>query len=241
MSQELVPGVTRLPVRRRHRLVRWLVAAGIVVVLGLVLVLLYLTPVLKVTSVKVEGTRLADEAKIRTLLQPLEGQPMAKVSTEQVERLLADEPAIRDLRLGLRGAHSVTVTVVEYREVAVLKEGQSLYLVGDNGAKLKRISQDDTRKLPVVNLSAEDADGKIFDTVIHALAQLPTDVLSKLESAGAGSVDSVTFTLQDSRKVVWGDSSEGVLKAAALQTLLAQGGPKDKTIDVSTPSRPVTR
>ncbi|MGO3152158.1 MAG: cell division protein FtsQ/DivIB [Galactobacter sp.] len=241
MSQELAPGVTRLPVRRRHRLARWLVLAGIVVVLGLVLVLLYLTPVLKVTSVKVEGTRLADHSKVQAMLDPLEGQPLAKVSTREVERLVADEPAIRDLRLGLRGAHSVTVTVVEHREVAVLKEGKAFYLVGDNGAKLKRISKDETRKLPVVNLDAEDPDGKIFDTVIHALAQLPTDVLSKLKSAGAGSVDSVTFTLNDRRTVVWGDSSDGVLKAAALQTLLAKGGPNDKVIDVSTPSRPVTR
>lgn len=241
MNQESAFGVTRLPTRRRRHVVRWFVSLGIVVVLALVLVLLYLTPVLKVTSIKVEGTRLADENKVRTLLEPLEGEPLAKVSTNQVERLVADEPAIQDVRLGLRGAHSVTVTVVEHREVAVLQQGKSHYLVGDNGAKLKRISSDDTRKLPVVKLSAKDPDGKIFDTVVQALAQLPTEVLSKLETAGAGSVDSVTFTLQGSRKVVWGDSSEGRLKAAALQTLLSKSGPKDKIIDVSTPSRPVTR
>jgi cell division protein FtsQ len=242
MSRDLAPGVTPMPVRRRRRLTRWLVAAGLVVVLALVLVVLYLTPALKVTSIKVEGTRLTDENRIMTLLEPLQGEPLAKVSTAQVQRLVADEPAIQDIRLGLRGTHSVTVTVVEHREVAVLKQGKVYYLVGDNGAKLKRVAaQDSSRKLPLVALSASDPDAKIFDTVVAALAQLPTDVLGKLKSAGASSVDSVTFTLQDGRKVVWGDSSEGRLKAAALQTLLAKGGPQDKTIDVSTPSRPVTR
>lgn len=233
--------VTPMPQRPRRRLRRWLLLGGLVVVLALVLVLLYLTPLLSVRTVTVEGTRLADSGKVEKLLQPLKGEPLAKVSTSKVKSLLAEEPAIQDIRLGLASKDRVKVTIVEHREIAVLKSGRNHYLVGDNGARLKKLGSRGDRRLPVVKLSAEDPDGKIFDTVVEALAQLPGSVLKKLDSAGASSVDTVTFTLTDHRKVVWGDSSEGVLKAADLQTLLAKGGPKDKVIDVSTPSRPVTR
>jgi cell division protein FtsQ len=240
MSAQVHPALP-MPRRPRRRALRWFVVLGIVVVLGVVLALLYLTPLLKVTSVSVQGTRLTNDDRVARLLEPLKGKPLAEVSTERVKKLVSSEPAIQDIRLGLKGAHSVQVTIVEHREVAVLQQGKSLYLVGDNGAKLKRISAAQSRKLPIVKLSAKDPDGKIFDTVVQGLSQLPADVLAKLKTAGAASVDSVKFSLTDGRTVVWGDSSQGGLKAADLQTLLAKGGPKDKVIDVSTPERPVTR
>lgn len=233
--------VVHLPRRRRRGLRRLIAAASVVVVLALVLVLLYLTPLLSVHSVSVKGTRLADPAKLQALLKPLEGEPVARVSSDKVKSLLSSEPAVQDIRLGLDSSRDLVVTVIEHREVAVLEQGGKDYLVGDNGAKLKRLSSAKDRKLPLVKLTAQDPDGKIFDTVVQALSQLPAEVLAQLTTAGAGSVDTVQFTLTDGRTVVWGDASEGAFKAADLQALLADGGPKDKTIDVSTPSKPVTR
>lgn len=233
--------VVTLPRRPRRRLRRWLAAGVVVVVLALVLGLLYLTPLLDVRTVSVKGARLADPTKLSSLLQPLQGEPVARVSSDRVRSLLASEPAIQDIRLGLSSPHDVVVTVIEHREVAILERNGKDYLVGDNGARLKQLGSRKDRKLPVVKLSADDPDGRIFDTVVQALAQLPEDVLKKLDTAGAASVDTVRFKLTDGRTVVWGDAEEGAWKAADLEALLSASGPDDKTIDVSTPHKPVTR
>lgn len=233
--------VLTLPRRPRRRLRAWITAALVVVLLGGILGLLYLTPILSVHSVSVKGTRLADQNKVKTLLAPLRDTPLARVSTDRVKELLASEPAIQDVRLGLDGASKLVVEIIEHREVAILKQGEDFFLVGDNGARLKKLAKRSDRKLPVVQLSAPDPDRRIFDTVVQALAQLPTEVLAKLDTAGAGSVDTVRFKLTDGRTVVWGDASQGAFKAAALKVLLSKSGVKDKLLDVSTPRRPVTK
>lgn len=228
----------RPPRRRRRALISTVV---VVLVLAGVLALLYLTPLLSVRTVSVTGTRLASETKLIKLLDPLKGTPLARVSTDQVKGLLASEPAIQDVRLGLDSPGGLVVEIVEHREVALLKQGDSFYLVGDNGAQLKKLAKRSDRKLPLVQLSVADPDRRIFETVVQALAQLPSGVLAKLDTAGAGSVDTVTFKLNDGRTVVWGDASQGAWKAADLEVLLSSSGPKDKTLDVSTPRRPVAK
>lgn len=233
--------VLTLPRRPRRRLRGWITAGVVLLLLAGILGLLYLTPLLSVRSVSVKGTRLADQNRVQTLLEPLEDTPLARVSTDGVKRLLASEPAIQDVRLGLDGPSELVVEIIEHREVAILKQGEEFFLVGDNGARLKKLAKRTDRKLPVVQLSAPDGDGRIFDTVVQALAQLPTEVLAKLETAGASSVDTVTFKLTDGRSVVWGDASQGAFKAADLKVLLSTADLKDKILDVSTPRRPVTK
>ncbi|MDR2257296.1 MAG: FtsQ-type POTRA domain-containing protein [Arthrobacter sp.] len=226
---------------RRRRLRGWIAAAAAVLVVGGLLALLYLTPLLSVRTISISGTRLADEAKVRTLLQGFVGMPLARVSSEGVREALASEPAISDIRLGLDGPSGLEVTVLEHREVAVMAAGDGYVLVGDNGAKLKTLSKRSDRKLPLVKLEAKDADGRIFDTVVHALSQLPASVLKQLETAEAASVDTVTFSLGDGRTVVWGDASEGSLKAKVLAAMLKDKDLTDKVIDVSTPRTPLSK
>ena len=232
--------VLAMPRRPRRRLRGLSAALVAVVVVGAILAVLYLTPLLSVRTLSIEGTRLADKSKVTALLKPLLNTPLAKVSTEQVRALLEGEPAIQDVRLGLSGPDSLVVTIVEHREVAIRQQGENFYLVGDNGARLKKLDKRADRKLPVIKLGVPDKDGRIFDTVVHALAQLPADVLKQLDTAGAQSVDNVTFKLDDKRTVVWGDASEGALKAKVLQVMLGKNAVKDEVIDVSTPRVPLS-
>lgn len=232
--------VVELPRRRRRRARGWIAAGVGLVLLGGLLAVLYLTPALAVRQVEIKGTRLASDSSVHSLLEPLVGTPMARVTTDRVRALLKEEPAIQDVRLGLDGPTGLVVTVLEHREVAILQQGDRYALVGDNGVTLKALSKRSDRRLPVVKLSVPDPDGRIFDTVVQSLSQLPPAVLAKLDTAGAESVDAVTFTLTDHRKVVWGDASQGGLKAKVLAAMLADASLKDKVLDVSTPNTPLT-
>lgn len=233
--------VLTLPSRRRRPRTGWIVGAAVVLLLAVFAVVLFLTPVFSVKAVVVKGERLSDEKSLASALQPLVGTPIARVNNRQVLEALKGQPAVQDVRLGVGPGGSVIVNVLEHREVAVLKDGEATYLVGDNGARLKRLGKEEKRELPQVSLSVKDPDGKIFDTVVAALAEVPEDVLAQLQGASATSVDTVSFTLEGGRTVIWGDASQGALKAAVLRSLLGNKAEKAKTIDVSTPDRPVTR
>ncbi len=234
-------GVLQMPRPPRRRLRGWIVAGVGLLLVGALLAVLYLTPLLSVRTISISGTRLADEAKVQALLKDFVGMPLARVSSESVREALKSEPAISDIRLGLDGPSGLKVTVLEHREVAVMAAGDGFVLVGDNGARLKTLTKRTDRQLPLVKLDAKDPDGRIFDTVVHALAQLPASVLAKLETAEAASVDAVTFSLGDKRTVVWGDASEGALKAKVLAAMLKDKNLKDKVIDVSTPRTPLSK
>lgn len=235
-------GVLQMPRPPRRRRLRGWIAAGIgVLMVAALLAVLYLTPLLSVRTITISGTRLADEAKVQALLKDYVGMPLARVTSDGVREALSSEPAISDIRLGLDGPSGLKVTVLEHREVAVMAAGEGFVLVGDNGAQLKTLSKRTDRKLPLVKLDAKDPDGRIFDTVVHALAQLPAAVLAQLETAEASSVDTVTFSLGGGRTVVWGDASEGELKAKVLAAMLKDKNLKDKVIDVSTPRTPLSK
>lgn len=231
--------------RRRARL--WWAggAAGLVLVLALGAVL-YFSPLLAIRTITVTGTDLLPRDRAEELLHPLHGVPLPQVGERTVGELLADEPAVDEVRVQAAPPTSLAVEVVEHQPVAQVPQGEERVLYSAQGQALATLSAEDAEphRLPSVSGTADLSDPEVFDAITTVLGALPDPIRDRMESASAGTVDSVTLELEDGRTVLWGNAEHGARKAQVLTALLKV--PQDESdpvteFDVSTPEHPVTR
>lgn len=235
------PGADR---RRRRR--GWAIGAAVTLaaVAALIAVLVF-SPVLALRQVSVTGNRLTGTRAVTDALSSLQGTPLPQITRDEVRNRLASMPAVEDVSVEARPPSTLAVTVHERVPVAVLKEQDRYLLIDQNGTQLATATDRSTVSLPIIDGGTAVIGKDVFRAITAVLAALPADVLAKMEHASATSVDSVELTLQDGKKVVWGNSSQRELKAKVLAALIARpqnpDTPAVQTYDVSTPSRPVTR
>ena len=232
--------------RRRHRRV-WLIGgAGVLVLLCILGAVLYFSPVLAIQQIKVTGTDLLEQSRAEELLEPVIGEPLPQVGQRTVEGLVGGEPAVDTVRVHAEPPNSLSVEIVEHQPVAMVPEGESHVLYSARGEALATLSGEraSTYQLPSVSSAEDVSDPEIFDTITSVLGTLPEQIRTRMESASAETVDSVTLQLTDGRTVLWGNADKGARKAQVLEALL--NVPEDeeapiREFDVSTPDRPVTR
>ena len=82
------------------------------------------------------------------------------------------------------------------------------------------------------------ADEDVLATLAAVTTSLPDVVRSQAEYIRADTVDSVTITLEDGRRILWGSAEEAELKADVVVPLLKV---EAKEYDVSAPTHPTTR
>lgn len=232
------------PARRTRRRVLWWAGGVLAAIVVLVCVLLY-SPLLAIKTIALEGNRLAPTAEVTRSLRPLLGVPLPQVGPARVERLLADQPAIEAVVVQAETPSTLHVRITERHPVAVLKRGGTFALIDGEGRRLSTLKKRGNAKLPLVDAAALGGGQEVLATVTAVLDSLPQSVLSRLESAGAKTVDSVELKLTDGRSVLWGNAERSADKAAVLEALLGvkppEGQPAPKTIDVTSPDQPVTR
>ncbi|MEE1620286.1 cell division protein FtsQ/DivIB [Zafaria sp. Z1313] len=232
------------PGRRTRRRVLWW-AGGVLAALAALVVVLLFSPLLAITSIEVRGNDLADTTALQEALAPLEGTPLPRVSPSTVRELLAGQPAVEDVVVQAEAPSTLKVEIIEYQPVALVAAGKRFDLVGEGGRRLASVAKRDAAELPLISGVSPDEAPEVFDTVTRALAAVPADVLTQLESAGARTIDSVELRLASGQTVVWGNDEDGAQKGQVLAALLAAGTPEGqdeaKVIDVSSPDHPVTR
>ncbi len=237
---------TQGQVRRRHRRV-WLISgAGVLVLLAILGAVLYFSPVLAIQQIKVTGTDLLEQSRAEELLEPVIEEPLPQVGQRTVEDLLAGEPAVDTVRVHAEPPNSLSVEIVEHQPVAMVPEGEGRVLYSASGEALATLTGEraSTYQLPSVSSVDDVSDPEVFDVITSVLGTLPEPIRTRMESASAETVDSVTLQLTDGRTVLWGNADKGARKAQVLEALLNVPENEEAPIqefDVSTPDRPVTR
>ena len=231
------------PARRKTRR-RLLIAAGTVVVLLAVLMsVIFLSPALAVKTITVEGADLTDSATLSQALEPLKGTPLARVGEREVAAQVDHFPAVESVEVVAKPPSELHVRIIERTPVAVLKDGKKFVLIDESGKALASVRKRSAAKLPLIDGAKAAEDPDVFASITGVLGALQPEVLKQLDHASARSVDSVELQLTNGQKVLWGNAGQQELKATVLQALLQAKGVKGKAsvIDVSTPTRPVTR
>lgn len=228
--------------RRRKYLRRIGIGVGVTLFALLLVWILFFSPLLRLNPQKVEITGVEDGslikvAQVQEVVEKHKGDSLLLISRSGLKADLEKLPEVQkaQLKASLRGN----------LKISLQSEVPAFCLV--NGSDCKAISRSgQTLDLPP----------NILDTLPH-LGPLPADVEKeaaveaarqvvadlgdlhgKVRTIEISSGYQIAFTLDDSRRVIWGKSDEGQLKAQILRVLL---GENKQLIDVSIPASPVTQ
>lgn len=240
-----------MPEFKRRRRTVLLAAAGVAVVLAIVMAVALFSPALAVKTVVFEGNKLVAPETLNKALAPVMGKPLPQVTGAQVSSLLEPVIQVKGARIEARPPSTLVVHLVERVPVALLKNGEEYLLVDPDGVQLGSTADPASVALPLIDGGKAAIGQDTFVAMTAVLANLPQAILAQLANATAKSPDAVELKLADGRSVIWGNASDMELKAQVLQALLNAPPPTPEpgkpvpvpaqVFDVSAPRHPVTR
>ena len=234
--------IKRFTRRSRSRRLGWLIFSGTVLGLaGLIAVAVY-SPLLALRTVQVDGASAVNSEDVRSAIDGQLGTPLALLDYDKIRQQLNAFPLIRSYVTEVVPPNTLVVHLVERAPVGTLARGAGFAIVDPAGVVLGT-SAARVAGVPLITIGSSDVDSVAFRAVVEVLLALPQDIRSRVDTAGASSIDDVTLVLSDShQRVVWGSAERSALKARVLTELLqSRGSAADVEYDVSAPLSPVVR
>lgn len=219
-------------------------AAAVTGLVAVVWVLL-VGPVLGVNSVQVDGVRSlpADQVRETAGIEP--GTPLLRVDVDAARSRIARLPQVASVEVTRGWPHTVVVTVVERKPVAVVGEPGQRTLVDAHGVLFDTVTGAPPAGVVPLDVASPGAGDPATMAGLAAVEAMSADVRKQVASVAVPSTQEITLTLTDGMLVHWGGPEESARKNDALAAVLDQlAGEKldpASTIDVSTPEDVVLR
>lgn len=232
-----VPAFSRRQGRRRLRqLLPVLVAVGVLAVVGFVGWVLLGSSWLVAEQVTVRGERALSDRAVLAAADVDLGTAMVRLDLDAVDERVSGLPAVAEASVHRSWPRTVAITVTERQPVAAIYRFDSWWVMDKEGVLFRRTASR-AANLPLVEVSSS-VDASASREAASVIALLPEDLLARVERLTASSMDSITLSLTDGRKVRWGSAAETDQKVQVLNVLLHQ---RAKVYDVSVPAQPTTR
>lgn len=245
---------TRRRFRRRQWSRRWLAVRPLLVIVALLLMVgtgawvVWFSPALTTAQVRVSGTASLPEPLVRRAAQVPLGTPLARIDLAAIDARVERIAEVESAEVTRAWPHAVEIAVVERRPVATVQRGDRWWLLDDEG----RLFGERARR-PVALAEVRPARGRTpvdreaVREVARVVSSLPGDLAARVSFVTVATVDQITLTLRDGRRVVWGSADDSALKAEVLVALLGSrearriDGQPASSYDVSVPSQPTVR
>lgn len=227
--------------RRAKRIIASLSFGSITVLLAIVAGATF-SPALAIKEIYVTGTERIKPELISKALQGHIGTPLPLLDEKSVAASLSSFALIESFSATAIPPNGLQVKISERQAISVVEIDGERWLYDPAGVRVAKASGSD--ELPEIQISEEPRNSQRFRNAIDVLMALPEDLLHQVEFIEARTKDDVQMSLRSSRdqKIIWGDSSESVLKSKVLQALMANHRKTQSvTFDVSSPNAPVLR
>jgi cell division protein FtsQ len=191
--------------------------------------------VLAAHRVQVTGTKVLSQDQVRTAAQVPLGTPLARQDVGAIADRVAALSLVSTVTVSRQWPTTVVVAVQERTPVLAIRQPAGLLLVDRTGVGYQTVAA-----VPdgVLVADVDPANPALLTEVGVVASALPAKLRSRVDRVEALGPDAIRLVLKDSDVVVWGSSSESVLKAEVLLALLKQKG---STYDVSAPHTPAYR
>lgn len=228
--------VRRFTRRTRRRKITWLVVAGTALTMaGLVAVAVY-SPLLALTTIRVEGTSRIPAADLEKAIDGQLGTPLALLDFDRITAELGDFPLIRSYVTETVPPDTLVVQVIEREPIGSIQTSGGFALVDPAGIVIER-STGRIPGVPLLAIGGTDTDVPAFDAAVAVLVALPDSVLARLDTITAASTDDVRLTLAGTgAPIIWGSAADSEYKGRALDALLANV-PEASEFNVSAPGQ----
>ncbi|WP_346623085.1 FtsQ-type POTRA domain-containing protein [Blastococcus montanus] len=242
-------GATPPPDRRRARRAsrhrRTLQLATALTVLAAVGWLLWLSPVLAVRTVQVDGTATLSADRVRETAQVPQGVPLLRIDLGAVEDRVARLPQVRDVQVARGWPDQIVVTVAERVPVAVVGDTGRRALVDAEGVLFDTVTGDAPPGVVPLEVADPGPGDAATAAGLAAIRALPERLRADLAEVAAPGAEDITLTMRDGTIVRWGSAGEVETKAQVLVALLDRIDDGElepaSVIDVSTPDAVVLR
>lgn len=219
------------------RATKWFFGVGFFALFALVLAAFF-TPLLAIEKIEVVGTQRLEPASLSAALGELEGVPLTQVSENRVAELLAGFELVETFAVQAEPPHTLRVKIRERQPIVIVPRAGKNLLYDPAGVEIGEIAQGE--KFPYLKITGGVKDNPQFESAIDILLGMPVLTYQQIFSIEVTQKLTATLRLRESDiRVIWGDSSQGGLKAEVLESLLANKQKPGVTIDVSSPTAPV--
>jgi cell division protein FtsQ len=227
--------------RRAKRIALSLTALAMTVLIGIVAVVTF-SPALAVKEIVVSGTERIKAEDISKALKSHLGTPLPLLSEQEIASSLEGFALIESFSATALPPNGLQVKIAERQPISIVRSGQDRWLYDPAGIRIAKAGSQDV--LPEILITENPVSSARYKNAIDVLLALPENLLDDVEFIEAKSKDDVRMSLRSSRdqRIVWGDSSDSVLKSKVLQALMKNHKRAvGVTFDVSSPNAPVVR
>jgi len=227
--------------RRAKRIIASISVSSIAILLAIVAGATF-SPALAIKEIYVTGTERIQPELISKALQGHIGTPLPLLDENEVAKSLASFALIESFSVTAVPPNGLQVKISERQAISVVAVKGERWLYDPAGVKVAQATG--SEELPEIQISEEPRNSQRYRNAIEVLMALPEDLLHQVEFIEARSKDDVQMSLRTSReqRIIWGDSSDSVLKSKVLQALMANHRKTQSvTFDVSSPNAPVVR
>jgi cell division protein FtsQ len=231
------------PVDPRRRLAVRI--ALLLTALGVAAWVVWGSPLLAVSSVRVDGAGSLTADQVRSAAGITDGTPLLRVDVDAAAARVARLPQVADVQVTRGWPRTVVITVEERVPVAVVEQAGTRSLVDAGGVLFDTVTGEPPAGVVPLAVATPGPEDAATRAGLSALGELPRDVRTQLASVAATTGNDVTLTLLDGTTVLWGSAAESAQKGDVLVALLGQlaSGALEPatTIDLSAPSAVVLR
>ena len=229
------PSARRFMARARQRRLRaalpWAVGAGVALIAGLLVWMVYGTSVLGVREVRVVGADLLSEDQIRAAAEVPMNRPLARVNLDEVGARIRGLPAVDRVTVRRNWPSALLVEVVERVPVAAVPSAGRFTLIDDEGMPYREVEQTPSG-LPLARVANPGPADENTRSALVVLAALSDELREQLVAVSVASTVQIRLELREGRTVIWGDDTDSANKSKVVTALLRRKGDE---IDVSAP------
>jgi cell division protein FtsQ len=230
-----------LSTQRIRRIAASVSVASVLLLVGMVTAVTF-SPLLAVKEIYVTGTERINAEQISKALKSHIGTPLPLISEQEVAASLSEFDLIESFSATAIPPNGLQIKISERQPISIVVSGADRWLYDPAGVRIGKATASDV--LPEIVMSENPLNSQRYRNAIDVLMALPEDLLDEVEFIEAKSKDDVQMSLRSSRdqRIVWGDSSDSVLKSKVLQALMKNHKKAQSvTFDVSSPNAPVVR
>jgi cell division protein FtsQ len=210
-----------------------MVLAVVTVALGLVL---YFTPVMSARSIVVTGIGAVTRDEVVDAAQVRLGTPLLQIDTGGVADRVAAIRRVASARVQRQYPSALRITVLERVPLVVKDFPDGPHLYDRDGVDFATAPP--PPGLPYLDVDNPGPNDPATKAALAVLTALRPEIAAQVARIAAPSVASITLTLSDGRKVIWGTNDRTEEKADKLAALLTQPG---HIYDVSSPDLPTVK
>ena len=226
---------------------RLLTAAGSVIgVVALVLIVLA-SPIIGVRKIEIEGARYVSADLLIAVEKSLDGKSILTVDTRAAERRLEGDPWVESVRIRSFFPSRLVIEIVERKPVAFyIGVDNRSRVVDSQGRVLAVETGQPTQYLQITGVGPNLAPGASAGTVYKAAAQLaaglPDELSERVLNVGVGGPNQLIMTLRTGTLINFGPPVDLQNKLISLLVLLRRQDAKQiLSIDLTDPRTPTVK